>query len=171
MPETRCQTSRRSAVRLASGICLLASSVGCYSYSQIEPAAAPPGSEVRARLTGAASDRVAPIIGSFDRVLVGNVAENSAGSLVLQVPMGAMPNVTADVVRMQTRVPVMPGDLVSLERRRLDRTRTALLVGAITLGVAGGVSAALRAGGGAEQGRQPEDPPPINLIPLVRFRF
>ena len=171
MPEIGCQTPGRLAVRLAAGICLLASSVGCYSYTQIEPAAVPAGSEVRVRLTGAASDRVAPLIGSFDRVLVGNVAENSAGSLVLQLPMGAMPNVTADVVRMQTRVPVVPADLVSLERRRLDRTRTSLLVGAIALGVAGGVSAALRAGGGGEQGRSPEDPPPINLIPLVRLRF
>jgi hypothetical protein len=61
--------------------------VGCYSYTPITPAAAPTGSEVRVQITGAASDRVGPLLHSFDtRVLIGSVVENNAGDLVLQVP-------------------------------------------------------------------------------------
>ena len=57
----------------------------------------PAGSEVRTRITGAASDRVAPLIGTFDtRVLTGSVVENNAGTMVLEVPTGAMPNVVAN---------------------------------------------------------------------------
>ena len=97
--------------------------VGCYSYTPITPEAAPAGSEVRARITGAASDRVGPLLHSFDtRVLVGNIVENNAGAMILQVPMGAMPNVAETIVPLQTRIPLAAADLVSLERRTLDAT-------------------------------------------------
>src|SRR5215211_611859 len=95
--------------------------VGCHSYQPIDPAAAPPGTEVRARITGAASDRVAPLIGSFDtRVLVGSVIDNANGVLTLEVPTGGMPNVAETVVRLRTRVPITATDLIGLERRKLD---------------------------------------------------
>ena len=146
--------------------------VGCYSYTPISPAAAPAGSEVRARITGAASDRVGPLLHSFDtRVLVGNIVENNGGSMMLQVPMGAMPNVTENVVPLQTRIPLVPSDLVSLERRTLDATRTTILLGALAAGVAAGVAVALKAGGGAEPGKGAEGPPPINRIPIWRIRL
>src|ERR1041384_4499878 len=78
----------------------IACTAACYSYHTIEPAAAPPGMDVRARITGAAFDRVAPLLGTFDsRILVGNVVENSNGSMTLEVPNGAAPNVSADVVQ------------------------------------------------------------------------
>src|SRR5436190_19175607 len=87
----------------------LAGLAGCYTYQPIEPAAAPLGAEVRARINGAASDRVAPLVGSFDnRVLVGNVVENTNGVMTLEVPTGAMANVAASVVRLHARVPIMP---------------------------------------------------------------
>jgi hypothetical protein len=141
--------------------------MGCYSYTQIDPVAAPVGSEVRARITGAASDRVAPLIGSFDnRVLVGSVVENNAGAMLLQVPTGAMPNVTASVVPLQTRVPLSAADLVGLERRTIDRTRTTILISALAVGIAAGVTAALRTGGDTDAGKGPPEPPPINLIPI-----
>jgi hypothetical protein len=146
--------------------------VGCYAYTPIEPAAAPAGSEVRARITGAASDRIAPLLGTFDnRVLVGSVVENNAGAMLLEVPTGAMPNVTTSLVQLQTRVPLVPADLMSLERRKLDVTRTTMLVGAIAAGVAVGVTAALHAGGEGDAGKGPSDPPPINRIPIPIWRF
>ena len=81
--------------------------VGCYSYRPIEPAAAPVGTAVRARITGAASDRVAPLVGSFDtRVLSGNVIENVGGNVTLEVPRGAMPNVAESVIQLHARVPL-----------------------------------------------------------------
>jgi hypothetical protein len=145
---------------------------GCYSYAPIEPGAVPAGLEVRARITGAASDRIAPMIGSVNsRVLEGSVVENNAGAMVLQVPTGAMSNVTTDLVQLQTRVPLTPVDFVSLERRRVDVTRTSLLAGAIAVGVGIGVHVALRAGGEGNPGKGPPDPPPINRIPIWRLHF
>jgi hypothetical protein len=145
---------------------------GCYSYTPITAAAAPAGSEVRARITGAASDRVGPLLHSFEtRVLVGNVVENNAGTMVLQVPLGAMPNVTETLVPLQTRIPLAAADLVSLEQRRLDATRTTMLIGGIVAGMAAGVAVALKAGGGAEPGKGSEEPPPIVRIPIWRIRM
>lgn len=150
----------------------IAALVGCYSYQPIAPASAPAGTEVRARITGAASDRVAPLIGSLDtRVLVGNVIENSNGTMTLEVPTGAMPNVPASVVRLHARVPLVPTDLVGLEQRRLDAGRTALLGGAVAASVGLGVALALRAGADPQSGKLPTDPPPINRIPLLQIRF
>ena len=146
--------------------------VGCYSYTPITPEAAPMGSEVRARITGAASDRVGPLLHSFDtRVLVGNIVENNAGAMILQVPLGAMPNVAETIVPLQTRIPLAAADLVSLERRTLDATRTTILISGIVTGVAVGIGVALRAGGGAEPGKGPDEPPPIIRIPIWRFRI
>src|SRR5947208_7059215 len=96
---------------LKRSICLMPLLVGCYSYTPISPAAAHAATEVRARITGAASDRVGPLIHSLDtRVLVGSVVENNAGAMVLQVPLGAMPNVTEAVVPLQTRIPLFVAD-------------------------------------------------------------
>ena len=145
---------------------------GCYSYRPITPQAAPLGTEVRAQITGAASDRVAPLIGSLDtRILVGNVVENSNGSMTIEVPTGSMPNVTASVVRLHARVPITPTDLVALEQRRLDVGRTVLFGGAVATGVGLGVALALRAAADPQPGKGPTDPPPINRIPLFRLRF
>ena len=145
---------------------------GCYTYAAIPPATAPVGTEVRARITGAASDRIAPIVGTFDnRILEGSVVENNAGAMLLQVPTGAMSNVTNDVVKLQTRVSLVPTDLVSLERRTIDVPRTTALAGAIAAGIAVGVGVALRAGGGGEEGKGPPEPPPINRIPITIWRL
>jgi len=145
---------------------------GCYSYTPITPAAAPTGSEVRARITGAASDRVGPLIHSLEtRVLIGSVVENNAGELVLQVPLGAMPNIAETIVPMQTRVPLNAADLVSLEQRKLDPTRTTILFAGIAAGVATGIAVAIKAGGGGEPGRGTEEPPPIIRIPIWRIRM
>ena len=146
--------------------------VGCYSYQRIDPAIAPVGTEVRATITGAASDRVAPLIGSFDsRVLVGSVVENRAGAMTLEVPTGAMPNVAENIVRLHARVPIVPTDLVGLEQRKLDVGRTWLLAGAVGAGVAAGVALALRAAADPQPGKLPTEPPPINRIPILRLHF
>lgn len=146
--------------------------VGCYSYQPIEASTAPVGAEVRARITGAASDRVAPLIGSFDtRVLVGSIVENNGGAMLLEVPNGAMPNVTDGVVQLHARVPISPSDLVSIERRKLDVGRTVLLVGGIAAGVSAGVALALRAGADPQPGNGPTEPPPILRIPIHVIRF
>ena len=127
----------KRTLRFLAVVFPVAGVVGCYSYQRIDPAIAPVGTEVRATITGAATDRVAPLIGSFDsRVLVGSVVENRAGAMTLEVPTGAMPNVAENIVRLHARVPIVPTDLVGLEQRKLDVGRTWLLAGAVGAGVA-----------------------------------
>lgn len=146
--------------------------VGCYSYQPIEAAAVPVGAEVRAHITGAASDRVAPMLHSTDvRMLVGSVTENANGSMMLEVPNGAMANVTEGVLPLRARIPIVPGDLVTLERRRLDVGRTMILGAGIVGGVSLGVALALRAGADPQPGNLPNEPPPITRIPIGIIRF
>ena len=128
--------------------------------------------DVRARITGAAFDRVAPLLGTFDsRVLVGNVVENNNGSMTLEVPNGAAPNVSADVVQTHARIPFSPSDFVSLEQRKLDKPMTVLLAGGIIAVVAAAASVALRSGADPQTGNITPEPPPINRIPILRFHF
>jgi hypothetical protein len=144
----------------------------CYSYQPIEPAAAPPGMDVRARITGAAFDRVAPLLGTFDsRVLVGNVVENNNGSMTLEVPNGSLSNVPTEVIQTHARVPLSPSDLVSLEQRKLDKARTIVLVGGVVAVVAAAASLALRSGADPMPGNVSPEPPPINRIPIFRIHF
>lgn len=146
--------------------------VGCYSYQPIEAAAVPVGTEVRARITGAASDRVAPMLGTFDvRTLSGSVTENQNGSMTLEVPQGARPNVTEGIVPLHARIPIAPADLVSLERRKLDVGRTALLGAGIVGGISLGVALALHSGADPQPGNLPNEPPPIARIPIGIIRF
>ena len=146
--------------------------VGCYSYQPIEAAAVPVGAEVRARITGAASDRVAPMLRAVDvRTLVGSVTENANGSMMLEVPNGAMPNVTEGVVPLRARIPIVPADLVTLERRRLDVGRTVILGAGVVNGVSLGVALALRSGSDPQPGNVPTGPPPITRIPIGVIHF
>src|SRR5690242_12695328 len=146
--------------------------VGCYSYQPIEAAAVPVGMEVRAHITGAASDRVAPMLHSTDvRTLVGSVTENANGSMMLEVPNGAMANVTEGVVPLRARIPIVPGDLVTLERRKLDVGRTMIFGAGIAGGVSLGIALALRNGADPQPGNTPTEPPPIARIPIGIIRF
>jgi len=146
--------------------------VGCYTYQPIEAAAVPVGAEVRAQITGAASDRVGPMLHNLDvRTLVGNVTENMNGSMMLEVPNGAMSHVTEAVAPLPARVPIAPGDLVTLERRTLDVGRTTILGAGIVGGVSLGIALALRSGADPQPGKLPNEPPPITRIPIGIIRF
>lgn len=146
--------------------------VGCYSYTPIETSAAPVGTEVRAHISGAASDRIAPIIGQFNqRVLTGKIDENNGGNMTLEVQSGAVLNTGTAITPLLQRVPLVPADVVALEQRRLDVTRTSVLIGAIGAGVALASYLAWNAGGHSDPGPGDTGGPPINRIPVIRFRF
>lgn len=145
----------------------------CYNYAPVTAASAPAGLEVRARITGAAMDRVAPLLGTFDvRELTGTIIENNGGNMVLDVPTGAVPNTGSSIVQLRQRVPIGPSDLVSLETRRLDVGRTVLLTGGLAAGVGAAVAVALHATSQAtDPSPDPSTGPPLNRIPLWVFRF
>ena len=147
--------------------------VGCYSYAPIDPAAAPVGTEVRAHISGAASDRIAPIIQQFNqRVLTGKIDENNAGAMTLEIQTGAMLNTGSTVAPLMQRVPLDRGEVVQLESRQISPSRTAMLMGVVVAGAGLAAWAALH-GGGDSSGDNggTGGPPPINRIPIIRFHF
>lgn len=145
---------------------------GCYNYTPIAPTTVQPGVEVRATINGAASDRVAPITGTFDnRLLTGNVIENNGGTLVVEIPTGAVPNTGASVVQMHQRVNLAPADMVRLETRKLDVGRTSLLASAIVAGAAAAAIAVVHASTSHSSDPIIDNGNPINLIPVLKFRF
>jgi hypothetical protein len=147
--------------------------VGCYSYAPIDPAAAPVGTEVRAHISGAASDRIAPIIQQFNqRVLTGKIDENNAGAMTLEVQTGAALNSGNVIAPLMQRVPLDRADVVQLETRQLSPVRTAAMMGLVAAGTALAAYGALH-GRGDSSGDEgtTTGPPPINRIPIFRFHF
>jgi hypothetical protein len=147
--------------------------VGCYSYAPIEPSAAPVGTEVRAHISGAASDRIAPIIGQFNqRVLTGKIDENRGGAVTLEVQTGAALNNSNTITPLIQRVPFDRSEVVQLETRQLSVGRTVALMGIVGGGVALAAYAALHAGGESTgDNGTTTNPPPVTRIPVIRFHF
>jgi hypothetical protein len=147
--------------------------VGCYTYSPIDPSAAPVGTEVRMHISGAASDRIAPIIGQFNqRVLTGKIDENNSGAMTLEVQTGAALNTGTTIAPPTQRVPIQRNEVTQLETRQLNTGKTATLIAVIGGGVALAAYAALHSAGDSDANTgTTEGPPPINRIPLLRFHF
>ena len=146
--------------------------IGCYSYTPIEPAAVPVGTDVRAHISGAASDRIAPIIGQFNqRVISGKLDEKNGNEMTLEVQTGAAPNTGNIVVPLMQRVPLNRDEVTQLETRRLSPIRTGLLVGVLGVGASIAAYAALQHGGGGSGEVGGGGPPPINRIPVIKFHF
>lgn len=124
---------------------------GCYTYAPIESAAARPGMIVRARISANASERLAPVLGTDSRLLTGTVIEANAESMLVEVPIPAQAGLGSTSQTLHQRVSVARGDLVELEGRKLNRTRTALIVGAAAVVTAGAIKGALDSGPGLDR--------------------
>ncbi len=142
----------------------------CYTYAPIEPVSARPGTNVRARVSGAAAAQLAPLLGTSDaRLLAGRLLHNRADTLVVEVPTVMQTYIGGSPERLHQRVSIPRADLLELETRRLDRFRTAALAGTVAIIVGAiavkalendpGTGGPPRDGGGAEA-----------RIPLVRLR-
>jgi hypothetical protein len=136
---------------------------GCFQYLPVSPQSAPPvGEEVRARLSGAGLDKLAPEIRDQQRgsVVEGEVVEADARALVLAVSVesAGAPARTARELRQRVVIPV--ADVVELELKQMDRKRTYLVVGgaAVLLG-AFAVTELLGGFGGSSRPPGPPDPP------------
>ncbi|HSW28750.1 MAG TPA: hypothetical protein VLH75_04555 [Longimicrobiales bacterium] len=117
----------------ALALSLLAS--GCYSYTGVSPAAVPPGSSVRVTVTpGAAVGVGANPLPEGTRSLSGKLMEGSTNqTLLLSVALGkGDPGASSRQLRSTVTVPM--ADVQLLELRRMEKGRTALLIGGGTLG-------------------------------------
>jgi len=124
---------------------------GCFSYIPIEPGEVEPGVSVRARVSPAASARIAPLLGATDaRKLDGTVITRSADTMIVEVPTVVTDNREFGRTPNQ-RVTIAPSDLVALEIRKLDRVRTMGLIGGAAFIVGGAIIRTLN----GEPGKEP----------------
>lgn len=117
---------RRIAATLSLGLAPIFTGA-CFSYAPIEPGDVQPGMSVRARISPAASERIAPLLGMSDaRLLTGRYIASTNDTLIVEVPTVAADAVAVNQVLHQ-RVSIARADLRELESRRLDRQRTVLI--------------------------------------------
>ncbi|HEV8365282.1 MAG TPA: hypothetical protein VGQ52_17325 [Gemmatimonadaceae bacterium] len=125
---------RYQAVLLALAAPLV---TGCYAYTAAQPGAVAPGVTVRARITPAAGESVAPVLGTKQQVLTGKLISNARDTLILEVPAVMQAEIGSSLQTLHQRVSIPRSEIVFLEIRELDRTRTYGVVGgaAIVVGV------------------------------------
>lgn len=136
---------------VARGACALATAgqAACQAYTPIDLAAAPRAAAVRVELSAAASDRLAPALGSGVASLDGRVAELARDTLRLVVSAATLRS-GQSVEWAGERVALGLSDVAGVRRRRPSRVRAALL-GAALLG--GAVLAARQLGADGGEGR------------------
>ena len=149
---------------------LFAVATGCYTYTPVQPTSVTPGAGVRARVSASAAERIAPLVGVNDaRLLTGTFVGTDAAGFLVEVPTTSQVGTAGSFQSLAQRISIPRGDLLELETRTLDRTRTAVVVGGVAI-IAGSTAAAiLRANAGSE--RPPGGTSTDTKIPVLRWRF
>lgn len=138
---------------------------GCFAYVPVDPGAVRPDDDVRARVSAARAAELDPLLMRDARVLEGRVLE-AGGDLLLEVPVASdLRGVRVETLHQRIRLPQQ--DVLELELRRFDRTRTALVLGSgLAVALAVVIHQLTRESGGDTQ---PPGPDPTELrIPLFR---
>lgn len=142
----------------------------CYTYAPIEPSEVSPGMGLRARVSAAAGERIAPLLGSTQtRLLDGTVVEAGRDTMILEVPTTVRAEIGPSVQTLRQRVSLARGDVLEMESRKLDNFRTRLLVGGIAAIVVSTAVQSLKGEPGKDQ--LPGGGSTEMLIPLFGRRF
>jgi hypothetical protein len=143
---------------------------GCYTYSPVQASSLQPGMGVRARVSATAAEQIAPLLGVSDaRVLTGKLIDNNAGAMIVEVPTMVPASAGTSAQSLYQRISIAPGQLVELESRQLDRTRTTIVVGAVVVVGTSAAIAALKGGPGLDH--PPGGSSTDAKIPLIRLHF
>jgi hypothetical protein len=159
---------------LALGFALCAMASGCYSYIAVPPSGGTVGEQVRVRVSGGQAERLEPVLGMTDREIEGQLLEQSDSSIVLSVPLPLPATGGAALERAHQRIIIPRSDLQEVERRKLDKTRTSLLVGAGVVALATVIAAstgAIELGSGGSRGSPNESRVPARAPLLLRWSF
>lgn len=152
----------------AAGLAAVLLFAGCYRLVPVSPESATPPMRVRAYLTPEATARMAPVLGEARAELDGRLVERTPQGIFLEVRAGEIQQGMASEVLTQ-RLLLAPADVVGLQRRELDRGRTALVAGA-GAAVLGAVVYDMLTGESGGTGRPPGGGgPPEVRIPLLAF--
>jgi hypothetical protein len=148
---------RGLALRAAFVATLVITLPGCYRYVPTELEATPPGTAARIVVTRAGSEQLreamptavdgAPVRGTF--------VEVDGNDAIFTVPVARRQEGMAQR-SIEQRVQVPLGEIVSFERRELNKTTTAILVA----GMAGFATAIVVAIAEARKGENPDGPGP-----------
>ena len=132
---------------------------GCYSVSAVDPAGPQPGTRVVASLTPDGSQQLASQVGPRVIAVEGVLDEATAERLSLRVVRTEASNQVSTYWN-QEEVTIPRPAIAQLRQRRLDRTRSYLVAGAIV----GGALLIATLFGGVFDGDSPVDPipPPPN---------
>lgn len=106
---------------------------GCYKYTRVQAGEVPAGVSVRARVSAAAGERVAPLLGSTPRVLTGRLISEARDTVVLEVPAVTQAEIGSSIQTLHQRVSIPKGEIIEWEIRTLNRPRTFALVGGAAL--------------------------------------
>lgn len=138
---------------------------GCYTYSTIDLASAAPGMEVRARVSAATAAQIGPTLGiSNGRLLSGPVVHAESAGVTIKVPTVPMGTIGAQDGLYQD-ILINRSDLLELESRQLDRSRTGLMIGAAVAAATVGTITMLH--GHSTGANAVTDPPSnFNVMPL-----
>ena len=142
----------------------------CYTYAPIDAGVLQPGMSVRARVSGAASDRLAPLLGATNsRLLTGTTIEANSGAFIIEVPMVVQAEVGTTFQTLYQRVSISRGELLELETRKLDRGRTGLVAGGAAIVAGSAIVKSLSNGSGLD--RASPGGSADSRLPPVRIRF
>lgn len=126
---------------------------GCYRYVPARVGGVSEGTEVRLHVSSEGARRIEAVMGRESREVAG-VLERWAEDVVISVRVPASEGVTDRALR--NRIVLSPAEVVAIDVRERDRTRTAVLTAGIT-GVVGG--ALIAAFSGVFGGYRQVDPP------------
>lgn len=139
----------------------------CYTYVPIEVGAVRPGTNVRARVSPPAANRLAPLLHVADaRVITGTLIDSVSGGVLVEVPTIVPGSVGSSFETLHQRVSIARSDLLELETRKIDRFRTGAIVGAAAIAASVVIVRALN--GNAGRDRPPNGGSTDLLRPLRR---
>jgi len=159
---------RLSRIILFGALC---ASGACYSYQVVSPELVAPDTEVRVRLSPEGAESLQNVRMTEDRVMEGKLVERRGSALLVETNVGRFdPAVGGRVLTQVVNVEAM--DLVEVETKELDRTKTALLGGAVAVAVGIIIAQQLQDGSGGG-GTGPPGPPEsrVDPVPLLSIPF
>jgi hypothetical protein len=107
---------------------------GCYSHRPAVLETLAPGERVRVTVTPAWGEEIAQLLGTSGRTLEGELTQIANGAFFLSVPSGFRQEGFSFETLHQT-IRLERADVVMIEQKQLDRTRTAIVMGALAAGV------------------------------------
>jgi hypothetical protein len=141
----------------------------CYTHAPIEASALRPSTSIRARVNAATAEQLEPLLGIGNaRLLSGVVISTSPDTLIVEVPTTVRTEIGSSVQTLKQRVAIPRASIFELETRKVDRLRTGLVVGSVSI-LAGVLIYRAAHGGPGDEGPPGGGGPNEHRVPLLRI--